>query len=853
VTTTLVETLTVRDLLRERARQGPDVTSLVAPGRASMPMGELTRHLEAVGWQLRREGLKRGDAVAVVVNPIDAAGAVAIIGTLCACTAVAVSAETPAAEMRQLFARTKARAVVTLAGVASAAPDVIRELGLMNIVLTPDPGGPTGALVIPADWNGEELADPPGPDDLCMVTSTSGTTSRPRLIPRRHGYVRRNLFFGINGSEPGVALNLAPIHTATGWGTVLNSCAGGDSVVFPESLDPGHLLALLAQHGVTTYVGNPLIHSGLLKAAARDPETAARCRLQLIFSSGTALPVAMALELKRVFGATVITGYGMTEVAMISAYDQTLTPGKEHTVGKPTMELRIADEHGQALAAGQQGEVQVRAADIEEGYLDDPEANAESMVDGWFRTGDLGYLDADGYLAITGRLKEQINRGTLKVSPFEVEAALREHPGVADAVVFPVPHASRGEDVAAAVVRADPALTIDQVRDHAIARISAYKVPRQVFFVDEIPTALGKVPRLRMAEMLGVGAAAVRQRQEEVTLSPTESAIAAIWVRMLDLDGRIAPADDFFVLGGDSLQAVEMTLAVEETLGVRLTQGDLLDDASLASLARAVDSRVALAQAPSDGQPVLVHLQPDGDLTPLVWVHDGVGSVFAAGNLAFHLGSRRPVVAIEAPGMGGSGTPEATIEAMADSYIGLLDPFLGRPMIVGGHSLGGVVAYEVARRLAAAGHDVPLLFVVEAQLFAVPPELNERNAERVRRFREAGWGDRARMAGRFVANRVRPPVPLEFEPDVWRTPEAVARTLGEAMLAYRPEPWPGAMLFVKARDTYAPRACEAWRQFVGTLDVDEVDGDHGGCMREPYVGEVGRILRDRLAKIESGS
>jgi acyl-CoA synthetase (AMP-forming)/AMP-acid ligase II/thioesterase domain-containing protein/acyl carrier protein len=849
--TTEVALATVRDLLRQRARETPDAVSLIAPGRRSMLLGGFARQVEAVGWVLRSNGLQRTDAVAVVVPAMAPEGAVAIIGTLCACCAVPLSSEATVEEARQTLARTRVRALLTLVGVPSPARDVARELGLVTIELATDEAGSAGALQLPASWNGEELPDPSTADDLCMVTSTSGTTARPRLIPRRQAYIHRGMVFGFKGPEPGAALSMAPMHTATGWGTVLTTCASGDAVVFPASLDPAHLLGLMADHGVTAYIGNPVIHEGLLKAAARHPETAARCRLRIIFSAGTALPLPMAVELKRVFKTTVLTGYGMTETSLIAAHDPTTVPGKEHTVGRPIMELRIAGDDGHTVAASQEGEVQVRCPDVGDGYLDDPQAIAESMIDGWFRTGDLGYLDQDGYLAITGRLKEQINRGTLKVSPFEVEAVLREHPGVHDAVVFPLPHASRGEDVATAVVRADPKLSADHVRDHAIAKLSAYKVPRQVFFVDEIPTRLGKVPRLRMAEFLGVGPEVVRQRQEEVSLSVTEAAMASIWERMLGLDGRVAPEDDFFVLGGDSLQAVEMSLGVEEELGVRLTQAQLLDDASLGGLSRAVEAHRA-AQAPRGSAPVLVNLQPEGDLTPLIWVHDGVGSVFAAGNLAFYLGSRRPVVAIEPPGMDGTGTPESTVEAMTDSYLELLRPLGRGPWILGGHSLGGVVAYELARRLEADGQKVTLLFVVEAQLFAEPPELRNRNTYRARRFREAGWRERGRLAQRFVAVRLRPEPATDFEPDVWRTPEAVARTFAGATLAYRPQPWPGSMLFVKARGSYAPNSADAWRPLVGSLEIAEVDGDHGGCMREPYVGEVGRILRDRLAELESG-
>lgn len=840
---------TTLGILRDAASTDPEALALLAPGQEPMRLGEMARQVEAAGWLLRRHGLRAGDPVAVVVPAIAPEATIPIVATMAACCVLGIAADAPAEEMRFLAETAGVRAFVTLAGVESAAAAVAGELGVEVIEMAADPHRPVGALALPEGWTGEEIADPPGPDDWCSIMATSGTTARPRLLARRQRLLAGSMDFAFKAQDRGVTAVLAPMHTAAAWGTVVTTCLSGDAVVFPRSLDPAHILQLLAEYGVTTYTGNPVIHEGLLGAAERAPEVAAACRLRLIFSGGTAVPPAMAAELKRVFRCMVLVGYGMTETNVISAFDPSAVHGKERTAGKPRQPVRVVGEAGDVLGVNDVGEIQVQNADAVEGYLGDAEATLLAVDGDWFRTGDLGFIDDDGYLTITGRKKELINRGTLKVSPLEVEAVLLDHPAVAAVVVFPVPHASRGEDVAAALVSTDPALTADQVRDHAISRLSPHKVPRQVFFVDGIPTSQGKVSRARMAETLGVGRASVRGRGDGAALTPTESVLARTWMEMLGLDGRPAPDDDFFVLGGDSLRAVEMALEAETRLGVRLTPADLLRDASLAGLARTIDA--AGTHGPHGAQgPVLVDVQRGNGGTPLVWLHDGVGSIFAAGALAFYLGSGRPVVAIEPAGMGGEGAPPPTVEAMADSYVELLRPLGRSEWIVGGHSFGGMLAVEVARRLEAESAKVPLVFAVESELVTAPREV-VAVPSRVQRLRDADWQERSRLVKGFVENRVSPQPVGPRLPDEWHTPPAILETLGQAGQDYRPAPWEGEMLFVKARQSHNPRAAEGWAPVVSRLEIAEVDGDHSGCMREPEVGEVGRILRDRLHELEA--
>ena len=216
------------------------------------------------------------------------------------------------------------------------------------------------------------------------------------------------------------------------------------------------------------------------------------------------------VALEATFGVPVIEAYGMTEASHQMASNP--LPPREHFAGAVGLaagpEIAIMDEAGALLPAGEIGEVVIRGRNVTAGYEANPTANAGAFTDGWFRTGDQGALDDQGYLRLTGRLKEQINRGGEKISPLEVDTVLMDHPSVAQCVTFAMPHRMLGEDVAAAVVlKPGTACTEHELRDFAAAHLAPFKVPRKVVFLDEIPKgATGKLQRIGLAEKLNLGA-----------------------------------------------------------------------------------------------------------------------------------------------------------------------------------------------------------------------------------------------------------------------------------------------------------------------------------------------------------
>jgi acyl-CoA synthetase (AMP-forming)/AMP-acid ligase II len=252
------------------------------------------------------------------------------------------------------------------------------------------------------------------------------------------------------------------------------------------------------------------MHQALLPLAARNRDIIARGRLRFIRSSSASLPPQVMTALEAAFGVPVIEAYGMTEAAHQMASNP--LPPRPHFAGSVGIaagpEIAIMDEAGTLLAPGALGEIVIRGRNVTAGYENNPSANATAFTGGWFRTGDQGVLDDQGYLRLTGRLKEIINRGGEKISPLEVDAVLMDHPAVQQVVTFGMPHPKLGEEVAAAVVLRDgQKLDERTLRDFAAARLAPFKVPRRVVFLTEIPKgATGKLQRIGLAERLGLSA-----------------------------------------------------------------------------------------------------------------------------------------------------------------------------------------------------------------------------------------------------------------------------------------------------------------------------------------------------------
>jgi acyl-CoA synthetase (AMP-forming)/AMP-acid ligase II len=347
------------------------------------------------------------------------------------------------------------------------------------------------------------------------------------------------------------------------------------------------------------------MHQSILHRLRLDPGALGAHRLRFIRSSSAALPGTVMAQLEAAFGVPVIEAYGMTEASHQMASNP-LPPGerKSGSVGLPAgAEIAVLDPAGRRLGAGAEGEVVVRGAAVTTGYLGDPEANRAAFVDveagpAWFRTGDLGRFDADGYLFLAGRIKELINRGGEKISPLEVEEVLVRHPAVARVAVFAAPDPRLGEDVCAAVVPAG-GLPVDEaeLRRFAAERLAAHKVPRRVLLLGELPTSgTGKIQRSALARTLGVelgggaddGAAVVPCPPR----NPVEELLARLWAETLAVE-VVSVHQPFLALGGDSMIATRLLARLERETGVTLAPLEFFDAPSIAEQASLLISILA--------------------------------------------------------------------------------------------------------------------------------------------------------------------------------------------------------------------------------------------------------------------
>ncbi|HST10365.1 MAG TPA: AMP-binding protein, partial [Terriglobales bacterium] len=353
---------------------------------------------------------------------------------------------------------------------------------------------------------------PATPDDIALVLHTSGTTSRPKIVPLAQRNVcasARNIRTTLALTQADRALNIMPLFHIHGLiaGTLAPLSAGSE-VCYTTGFNALRFFQWMAEVRPSWYTAVPTMHQTILSRAGKNKEVIQANPLRFIRSSSSSLPPQVIKELEEVFGAPVIESYGMTEAAHQMSSNP-LPPGtrKPGTVGIAAgPEVAVIDSDGYPVAPGATGEIAIRGENVTSGYENNPKANSEAFVRGWFRTGDQGVMDAEGYLTITGRLKEIINRGGEKISPREVDEVLLDHPAVQQCVTFAVPHDKLGEEVAAAVVLREGAEAGEKdLREFLAIRLADFKVPRKILILSEIPKgATGKVQRIGLAQKLGL-------------------------------------------------------------------------------------------------------------------------------------------------------------------------------------------------------------------------------------------------------------------------------------------------------------------------------------------------------------
>jgi acyl-CoA synthetase (AMP-forming)/AMP-acid ligase II len=497
---------TLNALLASGAAAAPAIR---APGRPALSYAGLRDLAGATIARLNAIGIGRNDRVAIVLpNGPEMAAAFIAIGA--GATTAPLNPAYRADEFNFYLTDLQAKALIVQKGVATEARDVAAKLGVAVLELVP--GEHAGSFTL--EGSSPAKATHPGvaeAGDIALVLHTSGTTARPKIVPLSQANIcasARHIGATLALSPADACLNIMPLFHIHGLiAAVLSSLAAGGAVICTPGFDALRFFRLLDEERPSWYTAVPTMHQTILTRADRNAEIIARAKLRFIRSSSASLPGPVMEQLEAVFGCPLVESYGMTEASHQMASNPLAGPRKPGSVGRAAgPEVAIMDDDGTILPQGEIGEVVIRGPNVTAGYEANPDANAKAFTHGWFRTGDQGAFDAEGYLTLTGRLKELINRGGEKVSPLEVDGVLSAHPAVAQALTFAMPHAKLGEEVAAAVVLREGADCSErELRDFVAQQLADFKVPRKVVFLPEIPKgATGKLMRIGLAEKLGL-------------------------------------------------------------------------------------------------------------------------------------------------------------------------------------------------------------------------------------------------------------------------------------------------------------------------------------------------------------
>ena len=486
--------------------------ALVSPDGPTITYDDLRAQVDRLRVQLRSLGIRKEDRVAIVL-PNGLESIVTFLAVTAAATAAPLNAAYKIDEFAFYLDDTNASAVITGPEGGQAIMEVA-PAGAIHIVVAMDDAGQVSLTAAggPSTGSGRTDDSPwPTTDDVALVLHTSGTTSRPKRVPLTHRNLTtslRNVAATYDLTPDDVSLCVMPLFHVHGLvASTLSTLQTGGTVVAPPRFNPLNFWPVVKEHKVTWFSAVPTMHQALLsRARSTKPEVPET--LRFIRSCSAALPPVVMDELEQQFGVPVLEAYGMTEAAHQMASNP-LPPGNRlpGAVGPGTgVGVAIMDEEGTLLLNGERGEVVIRGDNVITGYENNPEANASSFTNGWFRTGDEGMLDGDGYLTLTGRLKEMINRSGEKISPLEIDNALLDHPAVGEAVAFGVPHQTHGEEASAAVVLTGE-VTPQELVAFCRTKLADYKCPRVIHVMEAIPRgATGKIQRRFLTEMFSKGA-----------------------------------------------------------------------------------------------------------------------------------------------------------------------------------------------------------------------------------------------------------------------------------------------------------------------------------------------------------
>jgi acyl-coenzyme A synthetase/AMP-(fatty) acid ligase/thioesterase domain-containing protein len=775
--------------------------------------------------------------------------------------------------MDQRLDMLRLNALLVPQGSASEARQVAERRRLAIIEAAPVGHGQLGLNIAVQVCDSPANDAEPDPGSPAFILQTSGTTAQPKLIPFSHSNMlaaaaRLQAWFGLTSRDRCLSVS-APYYSHGLKVTVFTPLLTGGSIAVPANSAIVALDEWLDVLRPTWYSAGPTLHTAVLDKAKCLENAQAAHTLRFVVSGGAPLPREVQEGLQRILGVPVLEHYGSSEAAQIATNLPPPGPNRPGTCGQPWPDtVAIVGEDGHPLPVGGQGEIWVRGPTVMSGYLDAPVLNQAAFEEGWFRTGDIGSLDGDGFLSLHGRLSELINRGGEKIAPAEIESALLRHPAVAEAAAFAIPHPRLGEDVAAAIIPHPGAQTTSvELRQFLQRELASFKIPRRILILDQLPKGpTGKVQRRQLRESLDgrlghQGAIPVPGANKGPL--DLEAELLTLWRRLLNSDA-VTLDDDFFASGGDSLLAMDMLFEIERLIGHAVPETILFGAETIRQLAPKIAMQTGTPATP------LVQFHARGDRPPLYFFngdlvsgHCGHSSVRRMVEL---FGPDYPIISIDPHGLRGGSIPPLFEEMAADRLPLILERQASGPLLLGGKCNGAMVAFEAARLLMAAGHKVDMVAMVDPPTLSARPVPRailglmkpivspyclrwtfevmarlERFLARLERFFNASASEKiAKLLKRLGIAKLRDgssntnnEIPPACSPALWDA-------YSIAMAQYLPAPLDVPVTFYAA--DYGGRA---WRHLCSQLEVIQVPGGHSDCLTigaEPLVNH----LRQRI-------
>jgi acyl-CoA synthetase (AMP-forming)/AMP-acid ligase II/thioesterase domain-containing protein len=768
--------------------------------------------------------------------------ATAFLAIAAAATCAPLNPSYRAAELDFYLRDLGARAVVVDAALDTPARDVAGAIGIEVHELSVESHERAGVFALVGLEPATGIDPPPG-DAEALLLHTSGTTARPKIVPLMHRHLlvsARNVATTLELGSRDRCLNVMPLFHIHGLvAGVLASLWSGGSVACAPGFHQVRYFEWLTELEPTWTTAVPTMHQAILERVRRDPSVLGDHTLRFLRSSSSALPVPVLEGLEAAFGVPVIEAYGMTEAAHQMSSNP-LPPGlrKPGSVGLPTgIEVTVLDEAGGRLPPDVVGEVAVRGESVFGGYEANPEANSAAFVDGWFRTGDQGRLDEDGYLFLHGRLKELINRAGEKIAPLEVDEVLLRHPAVEQAVTFGVPHERLGEEVAAAVVpRAGAVVDAADIQDFVAQVVAPFKVPRRILVVDEIPkAATGKVQRVSLAERLDVKQVDVDTGGRAADAFLVES-IRTVWADVLGIP-VVDESDDFFALGGDSILGTEAVARIRA----------LVDrpDLPLVAIVRSPTPRAMALEVERHlawGAQAIVPLGGEKHASPMFFVHGVDGDVVRFVPMA-RLLSDRAVFGLRAPGFEPDTQPPSDIEGLAATYLPELRAVQEEgPYVIASYCMGAELALELAHLLEAEGQ--------AAQLVLIDPRLRRPSG-----LRYVLWLLPRRLRQRrfvlAVRRRLGRSTPIQGHPDDERGPVWAALEHAREQYVGRRTAAPAVVLRAEDFERFEMPDWYIRSLFGQVLATEQLPGEHVDLFRPPALASLHEAVMRALARFEA--